>query len=162
MAQRIPLKRCFMCLRKYPYLVRRPRRIRTARDKIADLFDDPAALPQLLRQDVAKDAALFLAVIVLARAKLVQHSPRDERARRQLRRGMRKILTCHCAMVLEDGDVLEPLVSFQVLYPLRCQSQKALYFRVAGIPELMIVLWVFDQHLVRADRTHPVVDAVTF
>src|SRR4051812_10603263 len=123
-----------MRLRKDPYLVRRARSVRTARHKIADRLNDPASLPQLLRQDVAKNAAFFLAVVILPGAKLVQHAPRDERAGGQLRSRVREVLPGDGAVVLKDGDVLESLVLFQVLDPLPRQAQEPLDLGVAGIP----------------------------
>src|SRR3954463_12396218 len=147
MCQREPLERCFMRLRQGPYLVRSARGIRTARHEISRCLDDPASLPQFLHQDVAKNAALFLVVVILPRAKLVQHPPRNERARRQLRCWVRKILPCYRAMVFEDSDVLEALILFQVLDSLGCQAQKALDLGVARVPQLMVMFGVLDQDL---------------
>src|SRR5947209_5215552 len=123
-----------MRLRQDPNLVRRARSVRATRNEIAHSLDDPVSLPQLLHQNVAKNAALFLAVVILTCSKLMQNPPWHERARGQLRTRMREVLPCHRSMILKNGDVLEPLVFFQVLNALRGQPEEAFDLYVARVP----------------------------
>src|SRR5947209_8719633 len=104
-----------MGLRQDPNLIRCARRIRAARNEVTDGFDDPTALPQLLREDVTKHAPLFLAVIVLAGAQLVQHAAWHKRGRRQMRRRVSEILPRYCSMILENGHVFESLIALEIL-----------------------------------------------
>src|SRR4051812_41658159 len=161
MCHRPTLERSFMGLRQDPNLVRRARSIRTARNKISYGFDDAASLFHLLRQDVAKNATLFLVVVILACTQFVQNTPRHKSRRCQVRRWVCKILPRHRPMILEDGDIFEPLVQLQILNPLRRQTKKLFYLSIRGVPQLMVVSWIFNQYLVRANRTHAVVDAVS-
>ena len=63
-------------------------------------------------------------------------------------------------VILEDADVLEALIALQVLNALRRQPQKLPDLDVARIPELAVVFGIFDQHFMRADRAHAIVQTV--
>src|SRR5438270_12558965 len=95
-----PLERGFVSLGQDPYLVRCSRGVGTTSNKIPDRLDDAASLFDLLREDVAEDTTLFVAVVILAGTQFVQHAPRHKRGRREVRRRMCKILPRHRSMIL--------------------------------------------------------------
>src|SRR6266550_4670638 len=59
------------------------------------------------------------------------------------------------ALILEDADVFETAVALQILNTLCHQAQELFQFGVAGIPQMAVVMGVFEQKLVRADRGLP-------
>ena len=62
--------------------------------------------------------------------------------------------------VFIDADIAEAGIAFQVLDPLRRQQQKLFDFGIVGLPQLAIVLRVLDQHLVRAEGGHAVIETL--
>ena len=56
------------------------------------------------------------------------------------------------SVILEDADVLEAGIAFQVLNAVRDQQQELLDLSIARVPQLPVVLGILDQHLVRAHR----------
>src|SRR5260221_1144248 len=130
---------------KNPGLIRHTRRVGTERDEIPADLDNPLVLPNLLVEDVAEYAALLSGEIVASSPKLIQHAPRHKRSCGQLRVRVFEFLCSPAAVILEHADVLEALVAFQILHPLRGQDQKAFDFRVPDAPKVPIVAWVLDQ-----------------
>ena len=74
---------------------------------------------------------------------------------------MIEFLSSSLTVILENADVFKPAVALQVLKPHRGQSQKLFYLWVGDVPYVPVVSRVFEQNLVRAHRSHPVVEAVT-
>src|SRR2546422_8073847 len=73
---------------------------------------------------------------------------------------MLEFLSRAAALILEDADVFETAVALQILNTLRHQAQELFQFGVAGIPQMAIVMGVFEQKLVRTDRSHAVIQTV--
>src|ERR1700683_4543349 len=73
---------------------------------------------------------------------------------------MFELLSGAAAMVLENADVLESPVAFQVLNALRRQQQKLANFGIAGVPQMPVMARIFDQHFVGSHGAHAIVDAV--
>jgi hypothetical protein len=61
-------------------------------------------------------------------------------------------------LILEHADVLEAAIAFQVLHALRAKQQELLNLAIVRVPDLAVVAGIFDQHLVRANRAHRVVE----
>jgi hypothetical protein len=73
---------------------------------------------------------------------------------------MLEVLTRADAEVLEHADVAETLVAFQVLNSLSCEKQELLDLGVVGLPQLAVVLGIFDKHFMRAHRRHAVIESL--
>ena len=146
-----------MAARYNPSFVRNPRSIGAKRHIVAAHFNDAQPLALLLRENVAENAAFFALKILAPSAQLIQDAARHKNRRRQLRRGVIEFLSRRLAMILENADVLKPAVALQILNSLRGQPQKLLDFDVLGIPDVAIVPWIFQQNLVRSDRSHAVI-----
>src|SRR5579863_1328293 len=144
-----------------PGFVGDPRRIWAERDEITPRFKDAQFLLGLLRNDIAKDTSLFLLKIFAARAQFVENPPGNERCRRKLGRGMLELLPGGATVVLENADVFEAPIALQILNALRDQKQKLADLEVAGVPQMTIVARILHQHLMSADRTHAIVNAVS-
>jgi hypothetical protein len=74
---------------------------------------------------------------------------------------MLKFLPCIATVILEDADVLETRVALQILNALRRQQQELSDLRVARSPEMAFVPQILDQHLVRSDRGHAIVNSIS-
>ena len=64
------------------------------------------------------------------------------------------------AVILEQTHILDPRVALEVQNAFCRQPQKLPNLLVAGIPQLPVVPGIFHQHLMRAHRTHAVVNPV--
>src|SRR5437763_12826507 len=73
---------------------------------------------------------------------------------------MVKVLPGGSTVILENADVLETAVTLQILDPHCHQAQHLLHLYVAGIPQMPLVMRIFKQQLMRADRTHSIIEAV--
>src|SRR5690348_5648484 len=153
------LERGIVSAGKYPGFVRRPRSIRTGSNKISANLDDARAGGSFLRKNVAKNATFFLVVVIEPGAKFIKHSARNECGRGQLRVGMSELLARARPEILEDADVAEAGVAFEVLDALGNEQEELLDLGVAGVPELAVMFRVLDQQLVSADVGHAVVNA---
>jgi len=118
-------------------------------------------LLQLLGDNVAEDAALLLFEVLAPGPQFVEHPARHKRGRGQLGVGVFELLAGAGSVVLEDADVFEAAVALQVLDALRGQEQELSDFGVAGLPHLPVVARILDQHFVRPQRAHAVINAVT-
>src|SRR5258706_16403724 len=74
---------------------------------------------------------------------------------------MLELLSRAGALILKNTYVFETAVSLEVLNPLCDQSQKLLDLAVAGHPQMLVMAGGFEQQLVRTDRSHPGIQAVT-
>ena len=77
-----------------------------------------------------------------------------------VRGGMAEFLAGILAIVLEQADVLDARVTLKVENALGGKAKEVRDLVVAGVPQMAVVVRIFDQHFVRADRVHAVVDAV--
>ena len=73
---------------------------------------------------------------------------------------MRPLLAGKYAMVLENGDVLEPRVAFQVRNALGIGREDPLNFFILELRELPRVVRGLDDNLMSADRLHAVEDSL--
>src|ERR1700722_1599396 len=81
-----------MIARQNPGFVRNPRRIGSNRDIIPARLNHTRRLPLLLAENVAEDTALFGHKIFAPRPQLVEHSPRHEHRRGDLRSRVAELL----------------------------------------------------------------------
>src|SRR5258705_11292470 len=73
---------------------------------------------------------------------------------------MLKLLARAPPLILEDADVLEAAVALQILDSLRDQPQKLLNLGIARVPEVSVMVGIFEQQLVRSHRAHAVIDSI--
>src|SRR6266446_4671746 len=85
--------------------------------------DDAFAGVAFLADDVAENAALFFVVVVPAVVDLFANAARDNRKRDQLRMRMFEGSAGGFSMILEDEDVAEALVVFQVEHAVAVSPQ---------------------------------------
>ena len=78
--------------RENPSLVRIARSISAGNHEISANFDDALSARGFLREDVAKNAAFLLFVVVKAGAQFVKDATGNERCRGELRIRVRKLL----------------------------------------------------------------------
>ena len=64
------------------------------------------------------------------------------------------------AVVLEEADVLDAGVALEIENALGGHAKEPLDLRVAGIPKMVVMARVLDQHLVRSDGVHAVIEAI--
>src|SRR5579862_217894 len=76
-------KRRFMGARQNPAFIGHTGRKRSERDKVTAYFDHPLVLLDFLGNNVAKDAAFFLLVVISSGAQFIKHASRHERSRGQ-------------------------------------------------------------------------------
>src|ERR1700679_3695694 len=132
-----------MAARHDPGFVGNAWRIRTECCVVPTEFDDAKGLTFLLRQNVAENAA-FLALIIIARcAEFIEHAARHERGRRELGGGMYDLRARRIAVILKNADILQAAVAFQILQSLRNQAQELLDLRLARIPQVTVMPWIF-------------------
>src|SRR5690349_12305011 len=110
------------------------------RNEITPDFDYPLAICTFLREDVTKNAALLLVKVIEAGPQFVENAARDECGSSQLGVRMLELLAGGGAKVLENADIPEPRVAFEILNALGCKKQKLLDFQVTGVPELTVML----------------------
>src|SRR6266404_2817649 len=149
-----------MAARHNPGFIGDARRIGTEGYVISAIFENAQALMLLLRKNVAENATLFALEIVASGAEFVEDAARHENSRRQLRSGVVEFLSRGLAVILENADVFEPAIAFQILNPLRGQTQELFDLDVTGIPDMAIVAGIFQQNFVSAHRSHAVVESV--
>src|ERR1700674_1059893 len=149
-----------MTARHNPGFIRDTRSIGAEGYVVSAIFDDAKGLILLLGQNVAEDATLFALEIVASGAEFVEDAARHESGCGQLRCGVFKFLSRRLAVILENADVLEPAVALQILNPQRGQTQALFDFDVARTPEIAVVVGIFEQNFMSADRSHAVVETV--
>jgi hypothetical protein len=64
------------------------------------------------------------------------------------------------AKVFEQADVLDARVTLEVENALGGKSKEVRDFIISGVPQMTVVIGIFDQHFVRAHRVHAVVNSV--
>ena len=93
-------------------------------------------------------------------AQFVENSSGHERGRGNLRMGVRAFLAGQRAVILVDGNVLEPAVALQILDALPPGLHDQHNLIVGQILELAVVFGRLDDDFVRAHRLHLVVNSV--
>src|SRR5213594_2236475 len=149
------LERHLMGLRKNPRLEREPRRVGGEGDEHLVLRDDSLLLLLLCLHDVAPDArAPGRLVVSRRRGGLLHDSPGDNRGRDEL--GVRVGLggARFLSVVLEDQDVLEPLVPSKVDVPLLVRREDLLDLKVAEVGEVRVAVGRLHDDLVGADPVY--------
>src|SRR5580698_6703743 len=150
-----------MAARHDPGFIGDARRIGTEGRIVSANFNDAQALTLLLRQYVAKNAAFFALVIIARGSEFVEHASRYESGRSELESRMVELLPCSLAVIFENADVFEAAVAFQILKPLRGQTQKLFDFGITRIPQVTVMTWIFEQNFMSPDGSHTVVESVT-
>ena len=92
MGQRRVLEASVVGTRENPGFIRSPGSIRAGGDKVPANLDDALSARSLLREDVTKDAALLLPVIVKSGAQLIKDAAGNKSCCCELRIRMRKLL----------------------------------------------------------------------
>src|SRR5712692_2831649 len=113
-----------MASRHDPGFIGNPRRVRAQGNKVATHFQHTLVLLKFLRNDVAEDAAFLLLEIIAPGSQLIEHSARHESGRSELSRGMFELLPSAGSVILEDADVLEASVAFQILNSMGNQQKE--------------------------------------
>ena len=149
-----------MIARQNPGFVGNARSVGAEREIVAAGFNHPQSLAFLLLNDVAEDTAFLADEIFASGAQLVEHAPRDEHGRGDLRRGMAEFLAGILAIVFEQADVLDARVALEVENALGGEAKEVRDLIVAGIPQMPVVARIFDQHFMRAHRMHAVINSV--
>src|ERR1041384_4657070 len=103
-----------MLLRQNPRLKRKARRVWSQRQEVFVLIHNARSVINFLPDDVAENAALFVQEILLCALQFFDHVDRNNGQRDQLRMGVLERFTRSFTVVLENEDVLEPLVLLQV------------------------------------------------
>src|SRR6202021_1097236 len=91
-----------------------PRRIGSNRDIIPARLNHTRRLPLLLAENVAENTALFGHKIFAPRPQLVEHSPRHEHRRGDLRSRVAELLPRSGTVILKQTDVLDPRVALEI------------------------------------------------
>src|SRR5437588_6040900 len=133
-----------MASRHDPSLIGNPRRVRTESNKVAAHFQHALVLTKFMRNDVAEDAALLLLEIIASGSQLIEHATRHESGRSELSGRMFEFLPSTGSVILEDADVLEASIPFQILNSVGDQQQELFDFGVAGVPQMPVVSWILD------------------
>ena len=117
-------------------------------------------LALFLLDDVAEHTALFAEEVFSPRTQFVEHATRDKHGRCKLRRGMAEFLSCILPIIFEQTDVLDARVALEIENAFGGEAQKVCNLLIAGFPEMAIVIGIFDEHFMRPDGTHAIVQAV--
>src|SRR6266849_2515049 len=145
-----------MLLGQKPDLKREPRGVGSQGNELGVLGDDADLRFHLLADDVAEDAALFLLVIVLAAVHFLAHALGHDWQRNQLRMGVLERRPGSLAVVLENQDVTEALVIFQVEDAVAIGPQHLFDGSLGHRGQRALVIRRFDDHFVRPDTVHAV------
>ena len=73
---------------------------------------------------------------------------------------MLELLSGTSALILKNAHIFETAIALQILDPLCHQAQKLFQFSIARIPQMALMIGVFQQKLVRSDRSHAVIQAI--
>ena len=73
---------------------------------------------------------------------------------------MLELLSGAAPVILIEAYIFEAAVAFKILNTLRGKQQELFDLEVACSPQMPVVRGVLHQDFVRADRAHPVVNAV--
>ena len=133
-----------MASRHDPGFIGNPRRVRAQGNKVASHFQHALILLQFLRNDVAEDTAFLLLEVIAAGSQLIEHAPRHEGGRGELGCRMFELLPSAGSVILEDADVFEASVAFQILNSMGNQQKELFDFGVARVPQMPVVPGVLD------------------
>ena len=142
-----------------PDFVGHARRIGTQRVILALHIHDALSLLLFLANGVAENAALFVLKPFVRRAQFILDAPRHKNCRRHLRVRVRPFFPGHRALVLENADVFESRIFFQVRDARRPNPQHTLDLFVAELRHPLVVRRRLHHHFVSTDRAHLVVHA---
>ena len=73
---------------------------------------------------------------------------------------MAEFLACAFTVILVETYVLDARIALEIEDALGGQAQKMSDLVVTGIPQMTVVARIFDQHFMRANRVHAVVNAI--
>src|SRR6266850_1016712 len=124
--------------------------------------DDPLTGVAFLPDDVAENAAFLLIVIVPAAVHFFAHAPRNDGKRNQL--GMRVLQGSagRFTVILENQNVPEALVVFQVQHAVAVSPQHIFDRALRQRRQRCRMLRRFDDYFVRADSVHLVEEPFAF
>jgi len=146
-----------MGLREDPGLEREPGRIGGKADERLVFRDDPLLFLELRLDDFAIEAGSPGRLVESIEGIDLLHDPtRHDRRRNELRVRMGDRCARALAVVLEDQDVLEPLVADQVEVPLLVRGDDLLHLEFALHGQVVLVLRGLDDDLVRSHAVHAV------
>src|SRR5260370_1363222 len=144
-----------------PHLEREARCVRSKRDEMLVLADNPLASIALLPDDVAENTALFLVVVVPAVVDFFPDAPRHDRQGHQLRVGVIDGRPGSFSMVFENEDVAKALIIFQIQHTVAISPEHVLHGTFGQGGERCKMVWRFDHNFVRADSIHLVEETLS-
>src|SRR5581483_1909196 len=147
-------------LGKYPEFEREARREGAGSDKALILENHTLSIAALLADDIAEDAAFLEAVVAVRAAQLLLDAERDDRQCDQLRVRMLEAGPGLGAVILEHDRVAEPLVLGEVEHAFAVHPEHFLDLMLAVVGHPAIVIGHLDDHLVRADPVHQIVESL--
>jgi hypothetical protein len=141
-----------------PGLERIPGGKRRDDEEVARLLDHAFGARELLPDDIAEDAAFLVVVVGFCAVELFLHEFGDDRRGDDL--GMRVVQgrAGGPALVLEDQDIAETAVAFEVENAVPVGPEDLFDLAFGQVFEPEGVLRALDDDLVSADAVHPVVD----
>ena len=130
--------------------------------EIGRFRDYPRPLAHFLPDDIAEDAAFALLKMPLRAVQLFLHLARQDWQRDQLRVRVLERRARGRTVILENHDVPQPDVPFQIKHPLAPGPEHLLDLRLRKRRERLRVARRFDNHFVRADAVHPIEEPLAF
>ena len=121
------------------------------------------ALPGVpfLPDDVAENAAFLFVVIVPAIVDFFAHAARHNRQRDQLRVGMIDGCARGLSVILENQNVPEALVIFQIQHPVAVSPEHVFHRALRKSGQRRRMVRRLDDHFMRADSVHLVEEALS-
>src|SRR5262249_46263850 len=121
---------------------------------------DPLPFLLLLAHDVTKHTTLFLSEPFASRAQFVLDAARNKNRASNFGVRVRPFFACQLTLILEDADVFQANVFFEVRDSRNPSREHAVDLFVAKLRQSLVVVWCLDDGFMRAGGTHPVIHAV--
>src|SRR5580704_12088664 len=147
-------------LRKDPGLEWKPRRVRRQSQEVAVLCNHASARFRLLSNHIAKHATFFVNVILLRPLQLLGHINRKNRQGNQLGVRVLEGSARSLAVILENQDVLEAPVFFQIKNAVTKGPKHIFNSLGCQSTEARIVVGSLDNDFMRAHAVHAVEHAL--
>src|SRR4029077_8662588 len=134
--------------------------VRPQGEVVAAHLNHALGLAFFLLDDVAEDTALFADEIFSSGAQFVEDAPRDEQGCGELRGRMAEFLSGVGTVILEQADVLDARIALEIEDALSGKTEEVGDVLVTGLPQMTIVIRIFDEHFMGAHGLHAVIETV--
>ena len=124
--------------------------------------DHPCVLLKFLADDIAENAAVFIAVVGFGAVELGNQHARQYRQGNELRMAMLQRGSGRLAVIFENHHVTESGITLEILDPVPVGPENQCQVFGRQVVEHVLVIRTFDDHLVSPNAVHPVIEPFGF